>query len=38
MKPELQKITNLLDTTSDNVPRYITKKQKFIISHEGHMM
>ena len=23
---EYQKITNLLDTTSDNVPRFITKK------------
>ena len=26
MKLEYQKITNLLDTTSDNVPRFINKK------------
>ena len=26
MKVEYQKITNLLDTTSDNVPRFINKK------------
>ena len=25
-KNEIPKITNLLDTTSDNVPRFITKK------------
>ena len=36
---EYQKNTNLLDTTSDNVPRFITKNgQKFIISQEGQMM
>ena len=26
MKMEYQKMTNLLDATSDNVPRFITKK------------
>ena len=32
-----KKIKNLLDTTSDNVPRFITKKgQKFMISLENH--
>ena len=33
IKMEYQEITNLLDTTSDNVPRFITKKwKKFMIS------
>ena len=33
MKMEYQKITNLLDTIFDNVPRFITKNgQKFMIS------
>ena len=33
---EYQKITNLLDATSDNVPRFITKNgQQFMISLEG---
>ena len=27
-----QKNTNLLDTTTDNAPRFITKKMKFMIS------
>ena len=30
---EYQKITNLLDTTSDSVPRFITKK--WIKVHDG---
>ena len=32
---EYQKIENLLDTTSDNVPRFITKNEwKFMVSRE----
>ena len=34
---EYQKITNLLDTTSDNAPKFVTKNgQKFIISLEKY--
>ena len=32
---EYQKITNLLDTTSDNVPRFITKKWVKIHDQSG---
>ena len=32
---EYQKITNLLDTTSDNMPRFITKKWKEVHDQSG---
>ena len=32
---EYQKIINFLDTTSDNVPRFITKKQIEVHDHSG---
>ena len=32
IKMKYQKNTNLLDTTTDNAPRFITKKMKFMIS------
>ena len=32
---EYQKITNLLDTTSDNVPRFITKKWVEVYDQSG---
>ena len=33
---EYQKITNLLDTTSDNVPRFITKKWVEVHDQSGN--
>ena len=33
---EYQKITNFLSTTSDNVPRFITKKWVDVHDHSGH--
>ena len=33
---EYQKITNLLDTTSDNVPRFITKKWNEVHDQSGN--
>ena len=35
IKVEYQKITNLLDTTSDNVPRFITKKWIEVYDQSG---
>ena len=32
---EYQKITNLLDTTPDNVPRFITRKQIEVHNQSG---
>ena len=34
---EYQKITNLLDTKSDNVPRFITKKWKEVHDQQAMM-
>ena len=37
IRMKYQKITNLLDATSDKAPRFITKNgQKFMISLEDH--
>ena len=37
IRMKYQKITNLLDATSDKAPRFITKnEQKFMISLEDH--
>ena len=36
MKMEYQRITNLLGTTSDNVPRFITKKWVEVYDQSGN--
>ena len=33
---EYQKVINLLDITSDNVPKFITKKSREVHDQRGH--